>query len=84
MTLESRLTEFADAVNASIQAVAFLPVPDEQDESDPVYFYFGWADVNGAGLIQRQLRASSATMSTTPPLADFTASWAARATLGYV
>ena len=59
-------------------------VPDEIDESSPVYFYFGWESFNGGGwLIQRQLRETSAAQSAATGAVDFAAAWAARETLGY-
>ena len=71
-----------DGVSAFAQGN--VPVPDEIDESDPVYFYFGWESFNGGDwLIQRQLRETGAAQSAAPVAADFAAAWAARETLGY-
>jgi len=61
--------------------------PDELDESDSVYFYFGWIDVDGGWYIQRQVRLTSATLSATmvgnPDETTFTDAWDAREDLTY-
>ena len=77
-TEDMSLQEWLDGLSAKHAAL-----PDEVDQTDPTYFYFGWADVNGGWLIQRQTRASSQTASATTGFLDLTSAWAVRETLGY-
>ena len=70
-----------------VDNISFLPVPDNLDESDVTYFYFGWTSVLGGWLVQRQTRSSSLTLTAniannggTPDLAT---AWPNRAILTY-
>ena len=36
-----------------------LPLYDFLDETNPVYFYFGWEDIHGHWLVERQVRDTS-------------------------
>ena len=83
---------FTDAEKATLSALAegttpFLPSPDKIDDSDAVYFYLGWADVNGEWLVRRQLRAdaaqANAAPANNPSYSDLSSAWGARATLNY-
>lgn len=58
-------------------------VPDNVDQADATYFYFGWESVNGGWLVQRQLRSDGSTQSATTGYADLAAAWPNRATLTY-
>ena len=60
-----------------------LPVPDLFDENDPNFFYFGWENVNGGWLVQRQNRSTSITESATTGHANLTDAFADRTNLGY-
>jgi len=66
---------------------SFLAAPEELDDSDDVYFYFGWAVVNGNWLVRRQTRLTAAYMdaviATNAGEADLAAAWALRASLSY-
>lgn len=66
---------------------SFLPAPDRTDETDATFFYFGWENVGGDWLVQRQTRSTgvsvSATGSNNPSYADLTAAFPDRATLTY-
>jgi hypothetical protein len=65
----------------------FLGPSDETDDSDFVYFYFGWASVNGSWLVRRQTRSTSLTLNANivnnPSYANLAAAWAARVSLTY-
>lgn len=61
----------------------FLETPDEVDESDPTYFYFGWGNVDGGWLVQRQLRTTGASTRATTGYADLTTAWPNRTNLTY-
>ena len=65
----------------------FLGPSDETDDSDPVYFYFGWASVDGSWLIRRQTRSTSLTLNANivnnASYANLSAAWPARASLTY-
>ncbi len=60
-----------------------LPVPDLFDENDPNFFYFGWENVNGGWLVQRQNRSTSITESATTGHTNLTDAFADRINLGY-
>ena len=60
-----------------------LSVPDLLDEGDPNFFYFGWENVNGGWLVQRQNRSTSITESATAGHANLTDAFADRINLGY-
>lgn len=45
-------------------ATPVFPNPNLLDETDTTYFYFGWENVNGGWLIQRQARETSVSMAT--------------------
>ena len=64
-------------------AAGFLSVPNEIDDSDATYFYFGWNSVGDSWLIQRQVRATAITASVNSGYANLAAAWADRATLTY-
>lgn len=61
----------------------FLPVPDEVDQTDATYSYFGWESVNGGWLVQRQLRSDASTLSATTGYTDLAGAWPNRTTLNY-
>lgn len=67
-----------------LDILGILPVPDERDETGAVYWFYGWIDVNGAGLIQRMNRETSISASNTTSIADFQTAWDDRANLVYV
>lgn len=62
---------------------AFKPAPDECDDTDPQYFYFGWLDIAGGWLVRRQNRSDQSFMDAATGFADLATAWANRATLGY-
>lgn len=70
-----------------VDLTTFLADPDNIDESDATYFYFGWLSVSGGWLIQRQVRATAATTSATVSnnsgVPDLATAWPLRATLTY-
>lgn len=75
-------------VDIEIEPVEFFLGPsDETDDSGAVYFYFGWASVNGSWLVRRQTRATSLTLNANivnnPSYANLAAAWTARASLTY-
>lgn len=75
-------------VDIDIEPVEFFLGPsDETDDSGAVYFYFGWASVNGSWLIRRQTRATSLTLNANivnnASYANLAAAWTARASLTY-
>lgn len=61
---------------------SFLPVPELSDH-DVTYFYFGWEDVNGTWLIQRQNRETSVSQSASTGYVDLTGAWANKENLEY-
>ena len=63
--------------------VVFLPTPEQSDESDATYFYFGWSNADGAVRIERQARATGARGQAQNPSSDFNAAWADRTRLSY-
>lgn len=68
---------------------AFLPVPDEVDDTTSTeLFYYGWADVNGGWLVRQSEIATAAkldaTVSNNPTYTDFSSAWANRASLAYI
>ena len=66
---------------------SFLDPSDELDDSDATYFYFGWIDVGGGWLVERQLRSDSsslyATVSNNPGYATLALAWPDRSILNY-
>ena len=66
---------------------SFLPVADLIDESDPIYFYFGWISVDNGWLVQRQVRTSSLTSNALAGInsgvPDLASAWPLRVTLNY-
>ena len=60
-----------------------LSVPNLLDESNAIYFYFGWENVNGGWLVIRQNRSTSITESATTGHANLTDAFADRINLGY-
>lgn len=67
-----------------LDIIGILPVPDERDETGAVYWFYGWTDVNGVGLIQRMNRETSISASNVTALPDFQTAWDNRANLAYV
>ena len=66
---------------------SFLPVADLIDESDPIYFYFGWISVDNGWLVQRQVRTSSLTLKALAfnnSSIPFNDAWTNRSTLMYI
>ncbi len=65
----------------------FLGPSDETDDSDSVYFYFGWISINGSWLVRRQTRATSLTLNANivnnASYANLAAAWPARTSLIY-
>lgn len=66
---------------------SFYDVPDEIDDSDPIYFYFGWINQNAGWLVHRQIRTSSLTsqalIANNGTVPDLATAWPLRATLTY-
>ncbi|NEN91196.1 MAG: hypothetical protein F6K48_20715 [Okeania sp. SIO3H1] len=66
---------------------AFLPIPDDLDESSATEFFFGWEDVDGGWLIARQTRATAQTVhadqANNPLYTTLTAAWPDRQSLTY-
>jgi hypothetical protein len=63
---------------------AYLPVPDNVEETT-TFFYFGWISVpSGGWLIQRQVRENAQTKSLNTGFVDFSTAWASRTTATYV
>lgn len=67
---------------------AFLRTPDEVDDTDETYFYWGWTDTAaGSWQVRRTLRANAAKTDATivgdAGYADLAAAWIDRATLTY-
>lgn len=66
---------------------SFLPTPDNIDDNDPTYFYFGWISVNSGWLIRRQVRLTSltteATIANNGTMPDLTTAWSSRVSLTY-
>lgn len=60
-----------------------VSAPDNVDQSDATYFYFGWENVNGGWLVQRQLRSDGSTQSSTTGYVDLASAWLNRTTLTY-
>lgn len=73
--------------NTGTGGTSFLVVPDETDESDATYFYFGWESINGDWLVHRQTRATSQTVvansTSNPSYVNLTAAWPDRTSLTY-
>ena len=65
---------------------AFLDPGDLVDDTDSVYFYFGWVSVAGTWLVRRQVRATSSTVDATGdnnPEPDLATAWADKENLTY-
>ncbi len=67
----------------------FLPPPDESDDADAIYFYWGWSDQDaGSWLVRRVVRTNSirsdATISNNPSFASLNLAWPNRASLNYI
>jgi len=66
----------------------FLPIPDMMDESDPIYFYFGWISIDNSWLVHQQTRSSSLTSAAridiNGSVPDLATAWPLRVTLNYV
>lgn len=62
---------------------SFLPPSDLFDESSTLFFYFGWENVNGGWLVQRQNRSTSITESATTGHTNLTEAFADRINLEY-
>lgn len=60
-----------------------LSIPDQIDETSADFFYFGWQDVGGQSLFQRQDRATGLFLSVEGVTADFLTDWDNRINLGY-
>lgn len=62
-----------------------LPIPQNIDESDSTYFYFGWESVNGGWLVRRVFRSSAvkldATQLNNSAYVDLPSAWAQRTNL---
>lgn len=73
---------------AAASSSSWLPPPDNSEDTDATYFYFGWEDVGGSWLVRRQLRADATTMDATdtdnPSHLNLTSAWASKETLIYV
>lgn len=65
----------------------FLPTPENLDDSDTIYFYFGWEIVEGGWLVRRQLRSDSSVLNATESnnglYSDLVSAWLNRLTLTY-
>lgn len=69
-------------------AAGFLPTPDLADESDPIYFYWGWVSIDDTmWLIRRVERATTAradaAIDTNIGYPTLVEAWAAREILNY-
>ena len=65
-------------------ASSVLNIHDKIDDSVGLsYFYFGWQDIGGQSLFQRQDRVSSQSLSFRGVTSDFLADWDNRFNLGY-
>ena len=79
----------SDSTGATAHALnskGFLPKPDEIDDTDETYFYFGWGSVNGDWLVRRQLRSDASKDNARTPgniYGTLTTAWPNRATLNY-
>jgi hypothetical protein len=65
---------------------AFLDPADLIDDTDSVYFYFGWVSVAGTWLVRRQVRATTLTLDATGNTnaePDLATAWANKENLIY-
>jgi len=83
---ESPVTEFQLVVGTRSGGKKF-PLPDNFDETDELYFFFGWEEILGGWLIHRQVRLSSLTIradvANNVTVPDLATAWPSRATLAY-
>ena len=61
-----------------------INAPNLLDEGDTTYWYYGWTDVGGSWLVQRQTRATGISMDATTGYADLASAWPNRTSLTYV
>lgn len=99
----TRVTGLADPVDASDAVTkqwtedlvgnggggsSFLSSPNLIDDSDEVYFYWGWISVSGSWLIRRTLRTTAlkenASITNNAGSPDLTTAWAIKDTLNYI
>ena len=67
----------------------FLRDPDEVDDTDETYFYWGWTDIeSGSWKVRRTVRSNAsktnATIVNNNVYVDLASAWPNRATLAYV
>lgn len=62
--------------------IDYLAVPDRSEDT-VTYFYFGWEDVGGSWLVQRQDRVSSISLSATQGYDTLSEAWPNRNSLDY-
>ena len=67
---------------------SFLDTPDMIDETDAIYFYFGWTSVDSSWLIRRQVRLTALTVDanilSNGGIPDLATGWPSRVSLIYV
>ena len=61
-----------------------INAPNLSDEGDITYWYFGWNDVDGNWLVQRQTRATGISLNATTGYLDLASAWPNRTSLTYV
>ena len=74
----------ATTQTSSAGAYEHLALPEDQDETGTVYYYYGWSSVDSGWLIQRQTIATGLSDSATSGAANYAAAWTGRASLTYV
>ncbi len=84
--IDGQLHELPDN-DTLLGSSAFLDLPDNVEESLSTYYYYGWQNVSGGWLIQRQSIADglseSATISNNSTFALFTNAWDSKTSLVY-
>ena len=65
----------------------FNPFPDEYDDTQTDYYYFGWESINGSWLIRKRSKTSSlyteANNVNNPTYATLALAWVDRVSLTY-
>lgn len=88
MTLAQGVDALAQRVGEELRLrPTLLPLPNQLDEANAAFFYFGYENVDGSWLIRLQDRATSQTLNATstnnPAFIDLAASFPNRETLVY-
>ena len=71
-----------DSTTTSLTA-AGINAPDLSDESDATYWYYGWENIDGGWLVQRQTRSSGMSLDADSGYADLATAWPNKDTLSY-